>query len=642
MQSRVAAPSLTVPNWIRIGQVALLLLIVAVYAQALRAPFVFDDVPNLQNNPALAHGGGAAIFSGGTGDAGDTLSGRPVAMLSFMLDRRLFGAEPWTFRLVNLVLHAVAAFFVFGVTRRLLGRSEDPVWRQSAPGMGWCAAALWALHPLQTSAVTYIVQRAEILAALGVLASVHAFLCGLDSPRRRLWWTVSVFAAWTGMAAKETAAVAPLAVWLVDRGTAAEGWLAALRQRRGLYGGMAAGWLLLAVLVLTAGGRGGTAGFDAGVGVWDYLLTQSAAILRYAQLIVWPYPLVFDYGMAVVAGVKEVWWQLPCVVAAVGWVAAGLPRAKPAALIGAWFFLLLAPSSSFVPVASQTIAEHRLYLALAAPILAAVLLLWRRAGRRAWWFVLPALALLGGATVARNQDYLTARSLWADTVAKQPDNIRARINLALALLADGQSSAALAQLERAVRLDPRSADAQFNLGVVLARLGRMEAAAAAYAQAVDLRPGFAAAHTEFSIVNLELGRVAPALQHARLAVRYAPDSAAAAFQAGNAQLAAGSMTEARRSFERTVALDPAHADARVNLGNLLAEAGEFDRALEQYERALQSAPGLLPAHRNAGAICAHLGRLDKAIAHYEAAVRLAPADARLRAELQQLLAARRR
>lgn len=622
---------------------SLLLLIGAVYWQALRAPFVFDDVPNLQNNPALTSGSGVVLISGGTGDAGDTLSGRPVTVLAFMLDRRLFGAEPWTLRFVNLVLHAMGAVMVFGVTRRLLERMSEPFWRNSAMGAAWCVAALWALHPLQTAAVTYIVQRAEILASLGVLACIHAFLRGLDTPKRRTqWWTISVLSAWVGMAAKETAVVAPLAVWLVDRGTATAGWLAAIHQRKWLYGGLAAGWLFLATLVLTTGGRGGTAGFDAGVGVWEYVLTQSGAILRYAQLIFWPHPLIFDYGTAVVSGVAEVWWQLPCVLAAVGLVAVGLLRGKPAALLGAWFFLLLAPSSSFVPVASQTMAEHRLYLALVAPVLATTLLLWQFVGRKAWWFVIPVLGLCAVVTMARNQDYLSARSLWADTVAKRPDNTRARINLALALLAEGQSQAAQMQLERAVQLDPRSADAQFNLGVVHAKMRRMQEAAAAYSQAVKLRPGFAAAHLEFSILNLEMGAVALALKHAQQAAFYAPNSAAAAYQLGNALLAAGNVPEARRSFDRTVSLDPEHADARVNLGNLLAEAGEFNRALEQYERALQSAPGSLSAHRNSGAVCAHLGRLEQAIRHYEAAVRLDPSDVRLREELQQLLAAYRR
>lgn len=626
----------------RLGRLALLLLVLLCYGSAWRAPFVFDDVPNLLENDALAKGRWSALLSGGTGDAGDTLSGRPVSALSFWFNRLLSGSEPGGYRMANVFLHSVGALLLFGLVRRLAARARHPGVRDHAIEVGWGVAALWALHPLQTSAVTYIIQRVEILSALGVLACVYAFVRGLEATEPRRWWILSILAAWVGIGAKETAVVAPLAVLLVDRANNAEGWGALLRHRAGLYGGLAAGWLLLAALGILSGGRGGTAGFDSGVSPLQYLLTQAEAIVRYVRLIVWPHPLVFDYGTSLVSGFGAVWWQFTVVGLTVCLVFFGLWRGRLAALVAAWFFLLLAPSSSIVPVASQTVAEHRLYLALAAPIFAAIVLAWRFLGRRSWWIVLPVLGLLGAVTVARNADYRSARSLWADTVAKRPDNTRARINLALALLADGQSSQALAQLGRAVQLDPRSADAQFNLGVVNARQGRMEEAAAAYAQAVDLRPGFAAAHLEFSILNLELGAVALALKHARQAAQYAPNSAAAAYQLGNALLAAGLSAEARLSFERTVTLAPSHADALVNLGNLMAEAGGFDQAIAHYEHALQADSTLLAAHRNAGAIHAHLGRWEKAIMHYEAAVRLAPSDARLRAELQELRAARRR
>jgi hypothetical protein len=148
---------------------------------------------------------------------------------------------------------------------------------------------------------------------------------------------------------------------------------------------LASTWLVLIFLVITAHGRGGTAGLGNGISPWSYALTQCVAIVHYLRLCLLPWPLVFDYGTALAHGVAAV---LPCALVVLGLVAAtawALVWRPALGFLGAAFFAILAPSSSFVPVATQTMAEHRMYLPL-APVAVLVVL---GTCRCAWPWRLP-------------------------------------------------------------------------------------------------------------------------------------------------------------------------------------------------------------------------------------------------------------
>ena len=154
----------------------------------------------------------------------------------------------------------------------------------AAGGLAFAAAALWLVHPLQTSAVTYLSQRAESLVGLLLLATLACSLRG--------WSVGAVVCCALGMASKEVMAVAPVLVLLHDRTFLAGSFREALRRRPAMYAGLAATWGLLAALVLSTHGRGGSVGFDAGTSPWEYAATQPAAIATYLGLAVWPHPLV--------------------------------------------------------------------------------------------------------------------------------------------------------------------------------------------------------------------------------------------------------------------------------------------------------------------------------------------------------------
>jgi tetratricopeptide (TPR) repeat protein len=321
---------------------------------------------------------------------------------------------------------------------------------------------------------------------------------------------------------------APLLVLLFDRTFVAGGFGAALRSRWGYYSALAATWLLLGWLALRTGTRGGTAGFGLGVTPWNYALTQCEAIIRYVTLTAWPHPLVIDYGLDVVKSPLAVWPQGVALLAALGATGVALARWPAAGFLGAWFFALLAPSSSFLPVATQTMAEHRMYLPVAALIAVAVALGFFLFRRRLWWAVALAIVLGVTLTARRNTDYHSRLAIWADTRAKRPLNPRAHQEYAQALFHAGRVAESIAPFTEALRLFPGYAVAHHNYASSLLALGRLDEAAQHYGWAAKLKPSLAEPHDMLGNIRAQQGRWAEAAAQFEAALRLDPRSKDAA------------------------------------------------------------------------------------------------------------------
>ena len=168
---------------------------------------------------------------------------------------------------------------------------------------------LWTLHPLQTQAVTYIIQRAESLVSLMYLLTLWGFIRSVEPGASKGWGVLAWVACLLGMATKEVMVTAPVMVALYDRIFVAGSWREVWARRKWFHLSLALTWLLLAWLVVGTAGRGGTAGFGGGMSPWGYALTQVGAVAHYLRLALWPQPLVFDYGKDLVAGWSDIWWQ---------------------------------------------------------------------------------------------------------------------------------------------------------------------------------------------------------------------------------------------------------------------------------------------------------------------------------------------
>ena len=381
----------------------------AAYANTFAVPFVFDDVAAITQNPSLAHFS-TALFP----PDGLSVSGRPLANLSFALNRALGGEAVGGYHAVNLALHLANVLLLFSLVRRTV-RSPHRT------AIAFTTALLWALHPLHTASVTYVMQRTELLVSLAVLGTLSAFARATTpapGSGANRWLTLSVIACLLGMASKEVMVSAPLLVLGYDRTFVAGSFRAALRQRPRYYLALAATWLVLAGLVFGTENRGASAGFASALPWPDYARTQLYAVPHYLRLAVWPAPLVFDYGATVITSLALILPGALVLAALVTATLIALRRWPAAGFCGVWFFALLAPTSSLVPIATQTIAEHRIYLALAAPLTLLAVALHRGRPRRVLFATVPLALALGALTFGRNADYRTLLALWQDTAAQ--------------------------------------------------------------------------------------------------------------------------------------------------------------------------------------------------------------------------------
>jgi tetratricopeptide (TPR) repeat protein len=595
----------------------------AAYAGSFSVPFVYDDTPTIPGNPSLRSW--ATVLSP---PDHSTAAGRPVLNLSFALNELVSGNRVWSYHALNLAIHVAAGLLLYGIVRRTLAGMSC----RSAPAVAFSASLLWLLHPLQTEAVTYVVQRAESLMGLLYLLTLYGFirLSGEGGSNRRLWACVCIGACALGMGTKEVMVTAPVVVWLYDRTFAAGSFAAAIRLRPRLYGALAATWIPLAILVASSHGRGGTAGAGSGIGAWAYALTQVRAVPHYLGLCAWPHPLVFDYGTALALPSAALAAEGVLLAALVGAAAWAVSRRTAAGFLGACFFVILAPSSSFVPVATETMAEHRMYLPLAAVVVMGVSALYRWVGRAALPACLAVAAGLLAATWSRNLDYRSEVSIWRDTVSKRPGNDRAHANLAAALLASpGHVDEALAEYREAVRLNPGDADTLNDLGSLYLRIpGRTGEAVAAYREALRIRPHYFDALNNLGYaLSLAPGTLNDAVAAYGEALRLRPSDAGAHSNLGSALLKIpGRAGDAVAEFQEALRLDPTDIDARTGLANALsALPGRLDDAVSQYREVLRLRPDDADVHNNlAYALSRMPGRLGDAEAEFREALRLNP------------------
>jgi len=613
---------------------ALLAATLLAYQPSWRGGLLWDDNAHI-TAPSLRSGAGLwRIWS----DISATQQYYPVTHSAFWLMSMLWGDRTAGYHLANILLHALSAFLLVLILRRL-----------SIPG-AYFAGMIFALHPVFVESVAWISELKNTLSGVLCLAAALAYL-EFDSGRKRRLYAASLVLFILALLAKSVTATLPAALLVVfwwRRGT--------LRLRRDvvpllpfLAAAVAAGMFTAWVERSVIGAEGESFGFT----LIERCLIAGRAVWFYLGKLFWPADLIFLYPRWQIDAAAWPQYLYPfslAVALAALWWLRGRTRAPLAAMLV--FGGMLLPAIGFFnvyPFVFSFVADHFQYLASIAVItlFAAGATAAARSLKPAW--APPAGALVLGIALAlltwcQSRQYTDAETLYRATIGRNPASWLARNNLASLLLARSKADItdAVAHLQEAIRLKPDYAGAWMNLGNAWRTMGRYQDALAAHEKAVALNRNIPAAHANLGLTLVAFGRRDEAIGRYHEAIRLKPDFAEPHLFLGEALLQAGRLEEAASEVREALRLHPAYPEACNALANVTLRMGRIEEAIAEYRKALSYRPGYAAAHTNLGTAYALSGRIAEAVAQHQEALRLRPDFAEAHLNLGKALQAQGR
>lgn len=654
----------------------LAMLAVAAYAGTLGNGFVFDDravIADDSSAPALRSLPSFLISPYWTGEGRANRLYRPLTSVSFALNEILGGARPWTFHLVNLLLHALVSILLYLLLVRLFGEGTLPL----------AAAALFCVHPLLSEAVAGVVGRAELFSALFMLAALRVerapALAGRGRGATASFGPPILF--FLALLSKENALAYPAVSWLTDRVLGPP--TGADRRRRAwemsALLGTAVVYLVLRKMVLgTLMEPGSIPEVDnplAHVGAEYRIATAFTLFVRYVGLFLFPSKLSADYSSPQILPLKgpgnlEFLFSA-AVIAGLAFLAVRSRRRLPALTWGLGFTACTFFLVSNIPFPIGTVfAERLFYLPSAGLCAVSGLLLSALHGKRPRMAILlmtGMVSLLGFRTWDRCRDWKDDFTLFraASQVAPNSAKVRynlanayrrrgdlpraaenyrrclelypafdaARRNLAVTLTDLGQAEEALNLLRASLEKNPDSGSLYNNLGNAYRALGEMGPAEAAYRRALDLDQGSGDPHNNLAVLYQQQGDWERAEHEFREAVRLNSRSVAFLIHLGDFLLQRNRPAEALQAFSEAERIDGESAVARRGRGESLMRVGELDQAQAELALSLELDPAQWEAPALLGFLSQQRGDSQGAEQYYLRSLRVRPAQPELRQNL---------
>ena len=536
------------------------------YANTLHAPFLFDDAHNIQKNHFLKlttltpeNLRQAAIKS--------PSPTRPVANISFALNYYFHRDRLPGYHILNIAIHLLTGLFLYlflNHTFRLLKPARTDT---EAHFLALCAALLWLVHPLQTQAVTYLVQRMTSLSAMFYLLSMLLYVRGRLAPKK----TIKQIATFTGcglagllaLGSKEIAATLPFFIFLY------EWYFFQDLDRRWLKKHVPAILALLVVLIgMTLLFLGHNpinsilGGFNGrSFTLTERVLTEFRVVIFYLSLILFPHPgrLSLTHDFPISTSLLSPPTTIIAIAVLCGLLVIGIVTAKKNRFLSfaiLWFLGNMVIESSIIPL--EIIFEHRNYLPsmliIALPVLLAPSLI--RSSKVQTGLFCVTILLLSFWTQQRNQAWGNEFSFWNDCVTKSPDNARAHAGLGSYLVQNEQPEAALPHFQKALAIKNNDLDALFGIGTVMIKRGQPNRAILYFRRAIRVSRNYSKSHYNMGIALEEAGQI------------------------GKATL----------SYRRAIQINPYYSEAYNNLGILYGKTGRLKPAIDQFRKALELDP----------------------------------------------------
>jgi tetratricopeptide (TPR) repeat protein len=592
------------------------ILILISYSNSFRAAWHFDDYPNILFNPNV-HIDNLSLedLKGSFYEAGSNQSRlrRPTAAVTFAVNW-YFGKDNVSgYHAVNIFIHILTAFFLFLTSAQLFRTpAMAPLYNENQ--VHFCAllsAALWAVHPIQTQAVTYIVQRMASLSAMFYILAIWLYLKGRNGQHQgyAVFFYAGVLLCFLlAVGAKENAVLLPLSLLLAEII-----FFEHLKEKKKrkfllLFSGFAGLAFFLGVLLLM---KGNLFSFLHGYelrffSLSERMMTQPGILVLYLSQLFWPVAdrLSLMHDVEISTSLLNPRTTIPCILIVLSLISAGIALIHRKPLVSfsiLFFFLNHLVESSIVPL--EMVYEHRNYLPsffLFLPIAFGIQKGLEHFRTRPLMyglvtvFVIFILISEGIGTYTRNRVWATEKSLWTDTVRKAPGLARPVHNLAECYSKEGNDTAALHLYKTALHLkDMRNGQKAYtyhNMGNIYLKQKDYETAADYYQKAVQDNPSHTDARYNLVLVLVHLHKTEAALKTADRLLSGNKKNPEYHNLKGMIHVKTGDTDTALYHIKKALILSPANKDTLFYMGICLSKAGNYEKSLVYLKRAFRLSP----------------------------------------------------
>jgi tetratricopeptide (TPR) repeat protein len=634
----------------------ILLLGLVTYSNTFNVPFHFDDATNISGNSSIRD---FDAFEDALKKGGDLFWGRDVGYFSFALNYRLHGLEPFGYHALNISIHLINALLVYWLvcltfrTPVMEGQNNRASEGKSGPTAALLSALVFVAHPVQTQAVTYIVQRFASLATLFYLLAlvlyIRSRLSSTTAARYGLY-AASFLCSIIAMRTKEIAFTLPVVILLYE-------FMFFEGDKRKRYIALVPLFLTMLSIPLSHL-QSGAGNMDllarlsdksaetVTISRHDYLVTQFRVIVTYLRLLFFPLDQNLDYDYPVYTSffAQPVLFSMALLLAlfALGVYAFQLSRPggredrrilRLAAFGIFYFFITLSVESSILPI-RDVIFEHRLYLPSAGLIIGTVVCMMiitdrcsrflPYAGKIAGAMALLVILLFAAGAYARNIVWQNETTLWEDVARKSPMKYRGHINLGDQYRKQGRFDDALREFRTALSIKPDLGEVHNNLGVIYLHKALFDNAVKEFRTALLIRPDDENAHNNLGLAYFNKGDLVPAEKEYKAALGLKPDFAKAFYNLGLLREQQKRLEEAKKEYLTAFKFNPLLLDTYMKSGVELYRQGDLDGAMLKYRIIAEIKPDYVQAPYNMGLALMGKGRPDEAADAFRSAIRLKP------------------
>ena len=607
------------------------------YSNSFQGVFLLDDESMIVDNPMIRSFTPVSkfIFEGGL---------RKLPLLSFAANYEMGGLDPTGYHYFNVAVHLLAAVSLYGLA---FVTFSSPVWateqRSQAALIAFFISLLWVVHPLNTQAVDYIVQRIESMMGLAFFLFLLLYASSRYSKHPRAFLVAAWLVFCAGLACKEVMVMSLPVAMLYDRAFLSSSWHEAFRSAGVFWLACALPLAVAAIFIIPA-----VLGSDSAVGLSlksvtpsQYLSTQPEVILHYLRLAIVPWPQVFDYGWEPETNMTNILLASGVVLAVIAGLIWLFTRKPQFAFWGLAAALVLFPTSSFIPLQDLAV-EHRMYVPLAFVLVIGVLSL-SFIGSKLFGghptlitsvICLGLSGILAMLTLSRNHEYKSKIGMWEDVVAKTVDSGsknmlagRAYSNLGNAYADKEQWEKSIECLEKALTCRQFASSVHGNLTRAYVATGKSQLAKQHCVKALELEPDSGRIRQQAGLIEIMEGNFAEAEKHFRMAHQMAPTDTVILVNLAQCNLQLGNPKEAESLLRKAISNDAKAAEPRRRLVDLLIRRSELDASLEaagDYAKTLPSDPR---ANLQLGMIWAAKGDSAKSVAQLVIASQFDPPPA---------------